>query len=38
MEQPATKKFLDKDWDEYNYLSNKSEKLMRDWYKEGRKK
>ena len=38
MEKPATKRYLEKNWDDYNYLSNKSDKLMRDWYKVGKKK
>jgi hypothetical protein len=33
MEEPGTKRYLDKNWDDYNYLSNKSDKLMSDWFK-----
>jgi len=29
-ENPLTKQFIDKNWDDYNYLSNKSDKLMKD--------
>ena len=38
MDEPSTKRYLEKNWDDYNYLSNKSDKLMRDWYKIGKKK
>ena len=30
MEKPETKRYLEKNWDDYNYLSNKSDKVMRD--------
>jgi len=38
MEKPETKRYLEKNWDDYNYLSNKSDKVMRDWYKNGKKR
>lgn len=38
MEKPETKRYLNKDWDEHNYLSNKTDKFMRDWYKNGKKR
>jgi hypothetical protein len=27
---PVTKKFIEKNWDDYNYHSNKNDKVMRD--------
>jgi len=30
---PVTKRFIEKNWDDYNYHSNKNDKVMRDWYK-----
>jgi hypothetical protein len=38
MEKPEAKRYLEKNWDDYNYLSNKSDKVMRDWYKNGKKR
>jgi hypothetical protein len=35
---PLTKQYLEKNWDDYNSKSNKTDKLMHDWYKNGKKK
>jgi hypothetical protein len=35
---PLTKQYLETNWDDYNSKSNKTDKLMRDWYKNGKKK
>lgn len=38
MKEPTTKRYIEKNWDDYNYFSNKSDKSTRELFKGGKKK